>query len=274
MKKKLSIALVGFFMLLTSAFADDVLYGQDGHQDTTLRVSHQVGLDPAIAVRLAYFSQAPDASWFLYSAPSVGVWGVIWPPYRQRIVDTLHSLHGGDNAVVLNRRAKLAQMIATYDLSVNESHWKVGFLIHALADSFAHVHGEEGNLQSYSPIYGHIFDNGPNGEQPDKIERHPERYAQFVDTLCAALTPPEKRQQTCASRSFSSEIKPLLSQPPSSWPSMQELRAMLAKFVAKSKGDIQPLPMTEEDRTKFEAEISFGAVNAFLIDVRRELGAE
>ena len=236
---------------------DSSEYQQNGHQDTTLRVAQHLGLRYETALRLAYFSQVPDQRAFLYSAPMVGVWGIVWPPYRQKIMDTLHSLHGGDNAAVLARRERLAAMIASSDIRVKSTHWKIGFLIHALGDSFAHVREVEGQLESYSPIWGHMFDNGKNDGKPDVISSHRERYEQYVDTLCRTLVAAMKKDGACAPDLGKTEAD------------YQIDREINENWITKLLKPKPKLPVSEET----ESEIDFGEVNAFLTRVKRVLDA-
>src|SRR5690242_7491536 len=110
-----SLCLTGFGWLVALSAHAMPPWGPDGHEHTTAAVTTSLGVEPDVAMRLTYFSQAPDDRWFLYSAPSVAIWGVLWPPYRHRIMNVLHSLHGGDQKAVRHRRAALVRMISTYD---------------------------------------------------------------------------------------------------------------------------------------------------------------
>lgn len=172
---------------------DEHGYAREGHYNTTELVAKMAGLDSTDAARLAYFSQAPDEMAFKYSAPAVGVWGVI-PPfwlYRPKIMNTLHSLHNGDNLQVTGRRQQLKDLIISYR-SLHDSpdnDWKVGFLIHAMGDSYAHVYGEEGNLHAYGGFFGHVFDNGDGENRPDVIvmNDNSSSYIEYVRSLYDAL---------------------------------------------------------------------------------------
>jgi hypothetical protein len=145
-------------------------WGADGHYFTTNKVAELAGLDADLNREITLFSQAPDDLSLSYSATAVAIWGVVWIPYRQRIVNTLHSLHGGHDDAVRTRRKLLAAKIKAFDLGTRdpEELWKVGFLIHALGDSYAHVHGTEDHLKAYNQVWGHAWDS-VFGTDPDKI---------------------------------------------------------------------------------------------------------
>jgi hypothetical protein len=175
----------------TSSQCVDAQYAQEGHYNTTDLVAKIAGLSATETARLAYFSQAPDAIWFLYSAPAVGVWGFV-PPfwgYRSRIVNTLHSLHGGGPDDVDKRRTGLKNLITAHR-SRKEPEWKVGFLIHAMGDSYAHVYGERESPHAYGGFVGHIFDNQKGSNQPDVIveNNNAEIYVDYVRALFEALS--------------------------------------------------------------------------------------
>ena len=244
-----SLCLAGFGWLITlSAHALVPPWDRDGHEHTTAAVTKSLGVDADIARRVTYFSQAPDDRWFLYSAPSVAIWGVLWLPYRHRIMNVLHSLHGGDDKVVRDRRAALARLITTYDFRVRADHWKIGFLIHALGDSFAHVYGPEDDLHSYNEIWGHAFDNGTHGTKPDVITEHEQRYVGFVNTLCGAIA---------GSKGVSAQCAP-------------DLGAILFERVRKNGNpDVEPVQLPDQEQAA--AEITLYEVDAFLATVERAL---
>ncbi len=157
----------------------------DGHHDTTSVVAAIAGLGDDVPHRLAYFSQAPDNLWLPYSAPSVAVWGSFWPTfYRHRIVNILHSLHGGGPAEVKARRQALHDLIRSSDKTKPEEQWKIGFLIHAMGDSYAHVRPTAPGPVAYGEFVGHGFDNCV---KPDMIYLHVENYIDYVESLYHAL---------------------------------------------------------------------------------------
>ena len=179
-----------------SAESAPLVWAQHGHLNTAHVVAQIAGLNHRREVdgidhahRLAHFSQAPDAIWWFYAAPVVAVTGSIppiWPltPYRHRIMNTLHSLHGGGPAEVAERRSRLQQIIASYDATDPSTHWKLGFLIHAYGDSFAHVRPCGAVACAYGELVGHGFDKEV---KPDMIHLHLDNYLGYVRGLHAAL---------------------------------------------------------------------------------------
>lgn len=165
----------------------------DGHFFTTDRVAEITGLHREASRRIAIYSQVPDEYVMRYSAVPVAVWGVVDLSYRHQIMNTLHSLHGGSNSAVLVRRAVLADMIREYEPTEQTVQWKIGFLIHALGDSYSHVHGEEGELKAYNEITGHAGDS-LRRKDPDKLgEKTLKTYAKYNKALFCALTRPDNR---------------------------------------------------------------------------------
>ncbi|MDP9974646.1 hypothetical protein J2W39_005916 [Variovorax paradoxus] len=73
----------------------DYEFAPDGHYFTTNKFAELAGVSAEVNREITLFSQAPDDLALSYSATAVAIWGVVWIPYRQRIVETLHSLHGG-----------------------------------------------------------------------------------------------------------------------------------------------------------------------------------
>ncbi|WP_346188686.1 hypothetical protein [Rubritalea halochordaticola] len=170
----------------------EIKWKPDGHINT----SHIVALaaypgDPHKAERYAYFSQVPDAQWFRFSAPSVSVWATLFPwewDYRCEINNVLHSLHGGDQQMIDIRRQRLIALIQHYVAQdTKENDWKIGFLIHALGDSYAHVYdkpGEPGHF-AYGPGIGHIKPRG--SFSPDSIADNFDNYLAYLTALYSAL---------------------------------------------------------------------------------------
>lgn len=169
---------------LNGLLQSNPFYMEFGHRNTTYVVANIAGLDETTAHRLAYFSQTPDEKAFLYSAPAVAIWGIVWPPYRHRIVSTLHSLHGGSPDAVYERRQKLRDLIAACDKKDTAVQWKIGFLIHAYGDSYAHVKPFRGSEKAYGQLVGHGFDNTI---MPDYIGCHVDNYINYVRNLYIAL---------------------------------------------------------------------------------------
>lgn len=169
-------------------------YNEEGHYNTTDLIARMAGFQKDEAKRLANFSQAPDGLWLQYSAPSVGVWGLPLRPfwsYPSNVMNVLHSLHNGNHAEVLERRSRLQREILSFSKPYKGADlWKVGFLIHAMGDSYAHSYGEMNNLHGYSEYFGHAFDNGSSGNRPDMIVMNNNYliYIQYVQALFEALS--------------------------------------------------------------------------------------
>lgn len=162
-----------------------LFYAKHGHLNTTHAVAMFAGYSYHEAARLACFSQMPDDEALKYSATAVAIWGIpVWTGYRHRVVSVLHSLHGGDNCAVEARRARLEQLV--HDEAGKLPTWQLGFLIHAMGDSYAHVWGETGALHAYGEIYGHAF---AFDQRPDIISANNnfEQYEKYVRALFKAL---------------------------------------------------------------------------------------
>ncbi|WP_291842771.1 hypothetical protein [Maricaulis sp.] len=178
-------------------------YQRDGHQDTTYMVARLAGHSSEDAALLAFFNQAADDLAMRYAAPQVSVWGTFgaWG-YRHRINAVLHSLHGGDQAVVAQRRLDLANMIEARNRSEGQASWQTGFLIHALGDSYAHT---DPVGHAYGETYGHLFD----GHAPDLVGNRPGLYLDYVDALFDAL-----ELDTASDREAFSRFKTLIRNAP------------------------------------------------------------
>lgn len=167
------------------------LYEIDGHYSTAGYVALLAGYDKERVLAISCYTQMPDEEAVTYSAPYVAVWGVVNPPYRHRIVNGLHSLHGGGPEEVERRRLLLKNLIIhqVRDRGA-DTDWQLGFLIHALGDSYAHVHGDPGEQVAYGEFIGHALANTPWGENPDSIfvGEHYKNYNKYVVALFEALT--------------------------------------------------------------------------------------
>lgn len=161
-----------------------VQYKIDGHFYTAGYVAHLAGYDSEKTLELACSTQVPDEVFKLNAVP-VSFW-IIGPTYRHQIVNGLHSLHGGDTAQVMKRRAVLKQMIT--DSAKSGPAWQTGFLIHAFGDSYAHVHGNP--PEAYGEGIGHLVDSLFRND-PDAIfvNNNHVRYIAYVRSLYEALAP-------------------------------------------------------------------------------------
>lgn len=178
--------LIGKSLLLKVPDSASVQFKKDGHFYTVAYISSLAKVEPQRAERLTCFAQAPDAI-RKYNAVPVAFWVIDWS-YRTMIMDTLHSLHGGDHSAVETRREKLEALIqASY--RTGKPDWQTGFMIHALGDSYAHVHGDLERPQAYGPLVGHGFAT----EDPDKIYvgKNYKKYNAYAFALYRALSNPE-----------------------------------------------------------------------------------
>jgi hypothetical protein len=249
----------------SSQAAPGVFYPEAGHLTTAGIVARCSGLDEETSLKLAYFSQAPDDV-LRYNAVPVAVWGKLLPPawgYHQRIMKTLHSLHGGDNKAVENRRQRLATMIANMDKHNESEHWKIGFLIHALGDSYAHVHPVENKDVAYGPFVGHGLDNCVF---PDHISEHLDIYVKYTAALSEALGGPPGGSGHV--KYFNGELKKLRL-----IGSLEEREDIVQNFIrafGASLVDTSGVPVwvNKEDCYK---KISFSEANSFLKKVTQEL---
>lgn len=165
-----------------------IMYPREGHQLTTSIVAGIAGLSAEDVHQLSFFSQAPDDMTLRYSAVAVGIWGSVplfWG-YRSRINSILHSLHGGGKKEVDIRHQYFLQRIHDDMLKPDEPRWQVGFMIHAMGDSYAHTKGHTDNLSAYSECIGHIF---AFKNKPDTIvaNNNSEIYVLYVRSLYKAL---------------------------------------------------------------------------------------
>jgi hypothetical protein len=162
-----------------------IKYNKEGHLNTTYIVARIAGHDIGYARQLACFSQMPDKEVMRLSAPAVAVWGIFSWEYRHLIMAILHSLHGGKGEEVQARRDKLA-MIIKEGVANNQDSWKLGFMIHAMGDSYAHVCGNGENIKSYGELVGHAF---AFSEKPDEIshEDNISHYTLYIKELFLAL---------------------------------------------------------------------------------------
>jgi hypothetical protein len=173
----------------------ELKYKDDGHLDTAYIVARQAGWDAASAAELAFYTQAPDDFAAAYSAPSGTARLLALQFERAHLLSSvLHSLHGGGSDDVAHRQGVLAQMIAEQagswaEPARQDERWKLGFLVHALGDSYAHVWGVNQNQAgsvSYNPLVGHIPDGLVHGN-PDDIAGNFPNYARYARALFAAL---------------------------------------------------------------------------------------
>jgi hypothetical protein len=106
-------------------------------------------------------------------------------------MSTLHSLHGGDETAVLNRRRQLHDLLASGLANRSLPDWQAGLIIHAYGDSYAHTRLNEGHLKAYGDWFGHLSD----GHTPDSIRDAPEKFLEFTSGLFSCLKGENLKQQ-------------------------------------------------------------------------------
>ncbi|OPA89650.1 hypothetical protein BFW86_14340 [Pseudomonas fluorescens] len=166
-------------------------YGKDGHFYTAGYVAYLAGYrNTSKLEHISCYTQTPDKELWSLNAVPVAAYGLIpgfWS-FRHRVVDGLHSLHGGDAEKVEVRRDRLKQkIISAVQPNSEVPDWQLGFLIHAFGDSYAHVHGAP--TKAYSQWIGHLIPS-LTGDSPDAIfiNDHYKNYNAYVRSLFAALS--------------------------------------------------------------------------------------
>lgn len=167
-----------------SGFGYAPFYNKEGHGNTTYVVAKIAGHKDFKATQFACYSQMPDAEVMRLSAPTVAIWGIFAPEYRHLIMADLHSLYGGEGDEVKVRRDKLAKLVEQGKDSMQV--WQVGFIIHAMGDSYAHVSDNGESIKAYGEFIGHAL---AFSEKPDEIayEDNFTHYKLFVERLYEAL---------------------------------------------------------------------------------------
>ncbi len=166
-------------------------FGKDGHLYTTYKIAILAGVNSDIAHILAYFSQYPDidpgynaAELWLDKYVPVGN-DKKWIEY---IFNKLHSLHGGDDSAIKNRKEALANLIQ--ELYSQKEYWKAGIFIHALGDAYAHTKNKlnSDDEVAYGEGLGHGWDSF-FGRDPDNIDRVivREKYIAYIKHLYGLL---------------------------------------------------------------------------------------
>lgn len=235
-------------------------FKKDGHFHTVAYIAAIAGLENR-AIELACYSQAPDEI-KRYNAVPVAVWGVISWDYRRRIMDTLHSLHGGDYAAVARRRSILHQLVKESSASRTRD-WETGFLIHALGDSFAHVHGDLEKPEAFGSLVGHGFEffNDPDeifgGAEPNKNYH---KYVAYTSSLFEALSTSNNAIGRTALESFQNGIA-------------QKAQAAREPLDVISTLHAYGGTFKEQDCERLYNEIDDTKVRSFLEDLERKLAA-
>lgn len=148
----------------------------DGHLYTTFIILRAAGVEESKSYDISYCSQLPDDNlWFSASL------AFFYPniKYRNNIMGIIHSLHGGNEQAVINRRNNIKALIQESLLSNVLSNCELGILVHAYADSYAHTYSKNGKLKAYDLFLGHLL----HGHEPDVIAFYPDKYANYIAEL-------------------------------------------------------------------------------------------
>lgn len=178
----------------TSGYRSMEGYKAGGHFYTVYYVavvSAEAGIDRDRAKRLTCYAQAPDDV-SAYNAVPVSIKNTFYDrDYRHDVVNSLHSLHGGDTDAVNHRRETLQKLIIRSLKEGPDSDWKTGFMIHALGDSYAHVHGDFDSPKAFGEGLGHFFAS-IGGADPDNVyaDENYKEFDAYVQALYAALADP------------------------------------------------------------------------------------
>jgi len=266
----LSVGLVGCSALTQSTFSQPGAPGyaasaiealhertspsfkKDGHFHTVHFVAGIAGMSGTPRQNaLTCYSQAPDKM-SRYNAVPVSFWGFFTPEYRKLVVNTLHSLHGGDAKAVQNRREKLKGLVREH-FQRGEPDWKTGFLIHALGDSYAHVHGSLDAPIAYGELVGHGF---ALLHDPDDIllPENDRKYTAYVMALYEALADGKSNQPA---RDFIDALKQKL-------PELRQKSKDLSEFLTDQERLAGGNPMFVETCGAVFADLDPAEVEAFL----------
>lgn len=168
-------------------------YAESGHYYTTYYVALRVGFGGINAQKLAFYSQLPDEVDRLDAvgvqadalgndigatlARAQGMMRAQDPANSERdtVQTDLHALTGGVGQAETDRTIRAIER-ANGDLATT------GVLVHRLGDTFAH-RNRDGSGNTYETGIGHGFD----AHEPDTIQRNPEQYLKYVETLTAVL---------------------------------------------------------------------------------------
>jgi RHS repeat-associated protein len=160
----------------------DGMYAEDGHYYTTLIVAEALGFTAEQSNTLALYSQLPDEVDNLDATElvknkglSMLFSGCIHCYRADEYLPFLHSLSGRKSEIETDRTVRAI-------VKSKDNLKSVGFLVHRLADTFAH-------RRLYDPtlLYGSGIGHGKDGHTPDVIQQNTEQYEKYVNTLISTL---------------------------------------------------------------------------------------
>jgi hypothetical protein len=165
---------------------------EDGHLYTTYSIAKIAGYTDQRLLTLTYYSQYPDVDEEYDAAKgSVRYFFVPWYwAWHNKINGILHSLHGGDQSTIDQRRTAIKTALAT-SIKDPDQDWLSGLLIHAYGDAYVHTRGEygSGHEKAYGVWFGHAWEN-MIGSTPDGIKNSvtEPKYLAYVNELYHTLS--------------------------------------------------------------------------------------
>jgi RHS repeat-associated protein len=156
-------------------------FNESGHFYSVYIAAIAAGKPESEAYTLAYYAQYPDQVDLLDAlANSYGPKGpIVKEAWGQAIKKYLHSLHGGNEALVLAWRKCLEKGLTSGWFSDKEK----GLLLHAYGDSFAHSWiDKNGKWHGYQTKQGHLFTTR-GGHSPDIIAMHPQNHETYASNM-------------------------------------------------------------------------------------------
>ena len=195
-----------------------IKFMEDGHLYTTYSIAGIAGYDIQRQLTLSYYSQYPDIDPD-YDAVSATVRYLPVPWYwswHDKINGILHSLHGGNQSEIDQRRAAIKRALAN-SLKDPNLDWLSGLLIHAYGDAYAHTCGEygSGHEKAFGPWFGHGLQTFL-GKDPDGIKNPTTeaKYLAYVDELYRTLrTQPDDAQPNDDLERFKANVRMISCEP-------------------------------------------------------------
>ncbi|MNF44749.1 hypothetical protein D3C84_258660 [compost metagenome] len=272
----LILVLITFFATLqgcasgtgyTSGYRSMVGYEAGGHFYTVYYVtvvSDEAGIDRDRAKRLTCYAQSPDEI-SAYNAIPVSMKNMFYDrDYRHDVMNSLHSLHGGNTDAVNHRRETLQKLIIRSLKEGPDSDWKTGFMIHALGDSYAHVHGSVDSPKAFGEGVGHLFASifGPDPDNVYAGENYKE-FDAYIQALYAALADPSNPRYEANRKNVELVVEQIKS---NNGKPNKEDKAFIRLLVSLTKDPIQ-----ESECSQLNSQLDDLRVRAFLSKLTAEL---
>jgi RHS repeat-associated protein len=177
-----------YLFLVNRASGIDCLgkYDEWVHYYLMYLLMREYGYDESAAKTMAEGSQYPDgeslwASLFLVQFDAMYIPNLI--TFQTKYQETLHNLNGLGVGKLEKYQCCIREAINSITKGENlkeMDYFKVGVLVHALGDTYAHfklVKGSDG--KSYGPMIGHFED----GKKPDDPHNNIERFRKYLQEL-------------------------------------------------------------------------------------------